>query len=192
LELSTAMILRQKKTSPKAKTKSASSVGIENWLRPPIGELNEEIVREFLWDVVLLGTFLEDIRRIWANALGVSGPQWLILMAIDDLDVGSGVSVVDVAKKIRVRGTFVTAQTKSLERSHLLVRKLSATDARIVLMSLTEEARNRIAKLSARRKKLNAFIFSDLDDRSLRDITDKLTLIRNRVERASLHLDIEG
>jgi MarR family transcriptional regulator, organic hydroperoxide resistance regulator len=182
----------KKKASPKTKAKTASSDGTESCLRPPSGERNDEVVREFLWDVVSIGTFLEDIRRIWANALGVSGPQWLILMAINDLDVGSGVSVSDVAQKIHVRGTFVTAQTKSLERSGLLIREPSAEDARVVLMSLTHEARSKIAKLSARRKMLNDLIFADLNDRSLRDITDKLTLIRNRIEKAARHLDIES
>jgi MarR family transcriptional regulator, organic hydroperoxide resistance regulator len=182
----------QKKRPPKAKAQTASSPGIENWLGAPNGERDDEVVRDFFWDVVSIGTFLEDIRRIWANALGVSGPQWLILMAINDLDVGNGASVSDVAEKIHVRGTFVTAQTKSLESSGFLIRRVSAADARIVLMSLTHAARNRIAKLSARRKLLNHLIFSDFNDRSLRDITDKLTLIRNRIEKAALHLDIES
>jgi MarR family transcriptional regulator, organic hydroperoxide resistance regulator len=181
----------QKKLAPKTKAKTVSPEGIENWLRPPSGERDDEVVREFLWDVMSIGAFLEDIRRIWANALGVSGPQWLILMAINDLDVGNGVSVSRVAEKLHVRGTFVTAQTKDLERSGLLIRETSDEDARIVLMSLTQEARSKIARLSARRKMLNDLIFADINDRSLRDVTDKLTQIRNRVEKAALHLDIE-
>src|SRR3954466_7303740 len=115
---------------------------------PKKGENRTEVIaREFAWDLVAINTHLEDIRRFWAESLGVSGPQWLILMAISELDQGKGVSVGEVSSKLQVNSTFVSAQTKELERSGLLTRTASPSDARIVLMSLTELARREIAKL---------------------------------------------
>jgi len=153
---------------------------------------NDAVVREFTWNLAAINIHMEDIRRIWADLLGVSGPQWLILMAISELDAGKGVSVGEVSTKLQVHQSFVTTQTKNLERSGFLIRTTSSADARIVLMSLTEKARKEIGKLTARRNKLNDFIFADMSDRSLRDITDSLTLIKYRVEKAALQLDLDN
>lgn len=155
-------------------------------------ESNDEIVSDFIWDIASLNTHLEDIRRAWARLLGISGPQWLILMAVDTSNSSDGISVGDVSEKLQVQPTFVTAQSKILEGSGYLRRKGSATDGRIVLMSLTDKARREIAKLSSQRKALDEFIFADLSIRSLRDITEKLALVRNRAKMAASRLENES
>lgn len=157
---------------------------------PKKGESRTDaIAMEFAWDLVAINTHLEDIRRFLAESLGVSGPQWLILMAISELDQGKGVSVGEVSAKLQVNSTFVSAQTKELERSGLVVRTASPLDARIVLMSLTELARREIAKLSSRRDKLNDEIFADIGDRALREVAHSLKVIRKRAEKVARHLD---
>jgi DNA-binding MarR family transcriptional regulator len=170
----------------------ASSGAAMNQRSATGSESNDEIVDDFLWDIASLNTHLEDIRRGWARLLGVSGPQWLILMAVDDSNSGAGVSVGDVSEKLHVQPTFVTAQSKILERSGYLRREGSVNDGRIVLMSLTDKARREIAKLSSQRKALNEFIFADLSIRSLRDITEKLALVRNRAKMAASRLENES
>jgi DNA-binding MarR family transcriptional regulator len=155
-------------------------------------ESNDEIVGDFIWDIASLNTHLEDIRRAWARLLGISGPQWLILMAVDASNSDDGISVGDVSEKLHVQPTFVTAQSKILESSGYLRRKGSVTDGRIVLMSLTDKARREIAKLSSQRKALNEFIFADLSIRSLRDINEKLALVRNRAKMAASRLENES
>lgn len=77
---------------------------------------------QVIWDFVSISNNLEDMRRAWAKLFGISGSQWLILMAIADLDQGNGVSVGDVSHKIHAVSTFVTTQTKILERMGLLNR----------------------------------------------------------------------
>ncbi len=64
---------------------------------------------------------LEDIHTSWAGLLGITEPQWLILMAITELDEGRGVAGIDIANKLRVHPAFVINQTKSLEKGGLLV-----------------------------------------------------------------------
>src|SRR5258708_26144033 len=66
---------------------------------------------QIIWDLVSISNHLEEMRRCWARLFGISGPQWLILMAINDLDQGSGVSVGEVSAKVHAVSTFVTKQT---------------------------------------------------------------------------------
>ncbi|MGY4596935.1 DNA-binding MarR family transcriptional regulator [Bradyrhizobium sp. GM22.5] len=153
---------------------------------------SEAILREFAWDLVAINTHLEDIRRFWAESLGISGPQWLILMAVSELDQGKGVSVGEVSSKLQVNSTFISAQSKGLERSGLLTRTASASDARIVLMSLTEMARKEVGKLAGRRDALNAQIFADIGDRTLREVSQSLKMIRKRAEKAARQLELDA
>jgi MarR family transcriptional regulator, organic hydroperoxide resistance regulator len=152
---------------------------------------NQDLVREFIWDIVSINTHFEEIRYMLARMLGISGPQWLILMAINDLDRGNGVSVRVVSEKLHVDPSFVTTQSKSLEKHGFMRRITSVDDARVVLMSLTDKASKQIASLSLHQERLNDFIFSDLDDRALGDITGKLTMLKNRLEKASLRFAAE-
>jgi DNA-binding MarR family transcriptional regulator len=152
---------------------------------------NQDLVQEFIWDIVSINTHFEEIRYMLARILGISGPQWLILMAINDLDRGNGVSVRVVSEKLHVDPSFVTTQSKSLEKHGFMRRITSVDDARVVLMSLTDKACKQIAGLSLHQERLNDFIFSDLDDRALADITGKLTMLKNRLEKASLRFAAE-
>jgi DNA-binding MarR family transcriptional regulator len=152
---------------------------------------NQDLVREFIWDIVSINTHFEEIRYMLARMLGISGPQWLILMAISDLDRGEGVSVRVVSEKLHVDPSFVTTQSKSLEKHGFMRRITSVEDARVVLMSLTDKASKQMANLSLHQDKLNEFIFADLDARALGDITGKLTMLKNRLEKASLRFAAE-
>ncbi|MHC4047976.1 MarR family transcriptional regulator [Bradyrhizobium sp. 23AC] len=75
--------------------------------------------------------------------LEISEPQWLILMAIDEIDEGRGVSGIAVTNKLRIHPAFVTNQTKKLEQEALLSRVTSPDDARFLQILLTERARVR-------------------------------------------------
>src|ERR1700750_2731912 len=77
---------------------------------------NQEVVRQFAWTVASINFYLQEIRYFWAKALGISGPQWIILMALADIDKGEGASVKAVSKMLHVDPSFVTAQSKLLEK----------------------------------------------------------------------------
>ena len=120
--------------------------------------------------------------------LGVSGPQWLILMAVDYLDERDGVSVGTVSAKLHVNQTFVVAQSKTLETNGYLTRRNSEKDARVVLMSLTDHTRRRLASISPRRREVNDFIFSDIDGTTLKGVSEAMSLIRTRLKKAVILL----
>ena len=153
---------------------------------------NQEIVRQFVWDIASINVHLDEIRHFWARELGISGPQWMILMAIGDLDRGKGVAVKDVSAMLHVDPSFVTTQSKMLEKNGFMRRIPSTEDARVVLMSLSDKASKKIATLSSRREVLSEFVFAGYDDRALRDITEQLASLKNRLEKATLMLAVDG
>jgi DNA-binding MarR family transcriptional regulator len=153
---------------------------------------NHEIVRQVVWDIASINVHLDEIRHFWAKELGISGPQWMILMAIGDLDRGNGVAVKDVSAMLHVDPSFVTTQSKMLEKNGFMRRIPSTEDARVVLMSLSDKASKKIALLSSRREDLSAFVFSGYDEASLKDISDQLSTLKGRLEKATLMLAVDG
>jgi DNA-binding MarR family transcriptional regulator len=152
------------------------------------GGKNHDAARQFAWEIAAINVHLQEIRYFWAKALGVSGPQWMILMALADLDQGEGVPVKVVSKMLYVDPSFVTTQSKMLEKKGFMRRKPSADDARVVQMSLTDKTYKFIAGLASEQEALNNFIFAEFSDRELSELTGKLAALKNRLEKASQKL----
>jgi DNA-binding MarR family transcriptional regulator len=152
---------------------------------------NQDIVRRFTWEVASLNVHLQELRYFWAKTLGISGPQWMILMALADLDEGGGVPVKVVSKMLHVDSSFVTTQSKMLEKKGFVRRKTSADDARIVEMSLTDKSYKHMANLASQQEALNEFIFAEFSDRELAEFTGKLASLKNRLEKACLMVAVD-
>lgn len=152
---------------------------------------NQDLVRRLMWEITSISVHLDELRHFWAQALGISGPQWMILMALADLDEDQGVPVNVVSKMLHVDPSFVTTQSKLLEKKGFLRRKPSATDARVVQMSLTDRSYKHLAKLAAQQEALNSFIFEEFDESALADFTSRLSLLKNRLQKARLKVALD-
>ena len=141
--------------------------------------------RQIAWDIAAINAHLQDIRYFWAKTIGVSGPQWMILMALADLDQGDGVPVKVVSKMLHVDPSFVTTQSKMLEKKGFMRRKTSVVDARVVNMSLTDKTYKQIAGLAAQQEELNNFIFADLTERALQEFQTALAALKFRFEKGT-------
>ena len=156
-----------------------------------VGGKNHDIARQFAWEIAAINVHLQEIRYFWAKALGVSGPQWMILMALADLDQGEGVPVKVVSKMLHVDPSFVTTQSKMLEKKGFMRRKTSGDDARVVQMSLTDKTYKHIAGLASQQEELNNFIFAEFSDRELGEFTGRLAALKVRLEKARLKVAID-
>jgi DNA-binding MarR family transcriptional regulator len=172
--------------------KATSSSGAANRIEPEEPAVkNQDIVRHFTWQIASINVHLQEIRHFWAKALGISGPQWMILMALADMDKGDGVSVKAVSKMLHVDPSFVTTQSKLLEKKGFMRRKASEDDARIVQMSLTDKSYKHIASLASQQEALNEFIFAEFGGRELTEFTGKLASLAKRLERACLKVAMD-
>ncbi len=152
---------------------------------------SHDAVRRFTWAIAAISVHLEELRYFWAKKLGISGPQWMILMALADMDQADGVPVNAVSKKLHVDSSFVTTQSKLLEKKGFVRRKPSSEDARIVQMSLTDKTYKHLAGLAAQQQALNEFIFAEFDERTLQEFTDKLVDLQQRLEKACMKVTLD-
>ena len=152
---------------------------------------NQDTIRRFTWVIASINVYMEELRYFWAKTLGISGPQWMILMALADIDQDDGVPVNVVSKKLHVDSSFVTTQSKILEKKGFLRRKTSSEDARVVQMSLTDKSYKHLANLAAQQEALNEFIFAELNGQQLDELTHVLSNLENRLEKARLKVVVD-
>ncbi|MBR1162616.1 MarR family winged helix-turn-helix transcriptional regulator [Bradyrhizobium elkanii] len=138
-------------------------------------------IKRFTLEISSINCHLEEVRRIWGRTLGISGPQWMILFAVSDLDKDDGVPVNVVSKLLHVDPSFVTAQSKLLVQKGLLRRAPSLVDARVVRMSLTEKTSRHLANLAEQYSAIRKFVFEEFDETELTAFTARLATVSNRL-----------
>lgn len=117
--------------------------------------------------ITSLNAGFQDIRSTWGRPIAISGAQASVMTAIAVMDRGGGVSVKETAGRMRVDPSFITLCTRPLEKKGLLRRRMSATDARVVLMSLTDAASEFVSGILDDQVAICRSIFSDFDDQEL-------------------------
>jgi DNA-binding MarR family transcriptional regulator len=151
---------------------------------------NQDAARRFTWEIASISVHLEELRYFWAKALGISGPQWMILMAVAELDQGEGIPVNAVSKMLHVDSSFVTTQSKLLEKKGFMRRKPSPDDARVVRMSLTDKTYKQLANLEAQQDAINDFIFEEFGENELLAFTNRLAALKTRIEKACMKVTL--
>lgn len=149
-----------------------------------------ETTNRLTWAITAIETHLQELRQIWARALGISGSQWMILMAISDLDETEGVPVNAVAKMLHVHGSFVTTQSKLLEKYGLVRRKPCPLDARVVRLSLSDKAVKQLGRGNEQQRAAD-IVFAGFESDELNEFIARLTSLRRRLEKARLRASLE-
>ena len=152
---------------------------------------NEPLSR-LVWEIASISVYLEDIRQFLARELGVTGPQWMILMALASRDTEPGVPVNAVSKMMHVDPSFITTQSKLLEKRGLLSREPCVRDARVVEMSLTDQAHQQFARLAEQWEALEQFVFGQLTNQQAIEFVNELAALKKRLEMARLKVVLDA
>jgi DNA-binding MarR family transcriptional regulator len=142
-------------------------------------------------DIASISTHLEELRRSWAKTLGITGPQWRIISVLAETENCEGLAVKAVSKELQVDSSFVTMQSKLLEKQGFLLRKASNGDGRVVNLSLTDHTRLRISGLASHQEALNEFIFSDFASDEVDELNRRLGVLKKRLEKARLKVALD-
>jgi MarR family transcriptional regulator, organic hydroperoxide resistance regulator len=149
---------------------------------------SDRTFRAMVYDLLAVGARMQDVRDHLAAEIGVTGPQYAILMAIFHLqeDVG-GAGVRAVGRRLHVSGPFVTAQANHLVEKGLVEKRPNPLDGRGVWLCLTEEGSRRISQAASMIQGANDAFFADLrkvDFLVLGDIAARLEESSGRAAKA--------
>lgn len=143
----------------------------------------DDVTHRLVWDISAISVYTMRIAELLGKRIGVSGPQWMILMAIEELSDGTGLSVKAVAALLHVDSSFVSVQSKMLEKRDLIRRSRCMQDRRIMLLSLTDKATRRLMPLIPTRARLQGSIRGDLDGSTLLQLSNMLSALRDRMRK---------
>lgn len=140
-----------------------------------------------MWDISAIGSSILRIAELLGKQIGISGSQWITLKAIEALGNGEGVAIKDVAALLNVDRSFLSAQSKILEKRGLIHRhNAKAADRRLVFLSLTEGAINSLKDVRPSHNALETNLRGEFDNDMLKALVSGLLTVRLRLERAVL------
>ena len=118
--------------------------------------------RQTMYDLDFLAGTLIDARKLLGAAMGVSSPQYNILMIVAEYDSQGGITVRDVAQRLHVSGAFVTIEASRLTKERLVRKRPNPKDKRSVLLHMTPEGGERIRQLIPSLQRFNNQLFQDV------------------------------
>lgn len=124
--------------------------------------------RQLVHDLLTVTAQMKEIRDRLADEMGLSGPQYSILLAAAHLADGAGVGVGEMARHLHVSGAFVTTETGKLAEKGLLGKANDADDRRRVLVSLTDEGRRAVRAIAPLQRAVNDQFFAGLGQTEFR------------------------
>jgi MarR family transcriptional regulator, organic hydroperoxide resistance regulator len=124
---------------------------------------NDQLFREMVTDLITISLTMESVRAALGARIGVSGPQYSILVAILRMRPGEHVRVRDVAAYLHVSAAFVTAEAGKLAHGGLLRKLPSTSDGRSRLLSLTRQGEAQLQRLTREIREVNDRFFASLD-----------------------------
>jgi DNA-binding MarR family transcriptional regulator len=131
--------------------------------RPALLEGNsDERFRRLVYDLLTIASRMALVREHLGERMGISAPQYSLLMAVGQFQGRRGVGVTAVAKVLHVSSAFVATETGKLAQAGLLIKRADPSDRRAVLLVLTRAGRSLIERNSANVRILNDVFFGGL------------------------------
>jgi DNA-binding MarR family transcriptional regulator len=135
--------------------------------------------RKLVDNLVLFASQIQNVRQALSKALGVTPPQYNMLMIIAHHDQASGMTVGEMAEKMNVTPSFIVVETNKLVSRGLVHKHPSTVDRRRINLQLTEKAISLLTKIGPLQRDVNDRLFGSLtgrDFRSLGSIIEKLIM----------------
>ena len=122
--------------------------------------------RTLVNDLFTIASRMEIVRTHLGRRMGLSGPQYSVLVAVAHLQGDRGVRVGTVAQAMHVSSAFIASETGKMARHGLLLKRPNPQDRRGVLLTLAPAGRLKIDRLSAEIRAINDMFFGALDGES--------------------------
>jgi MarR family transcriptional regulator, organic hydroperoxide resistance regulator len=161
--------LRRGRVRPGAKRDGANAAYVlpPTVTRDPLLEKgSDRRFRTLVNDLFTIASRMEIVRAHLGRRMGITGPQYSVLVAVAHLQGERGVSVGTLAQAMHVTSAFIAAETGKMARRGLLLKRANPDDRRGVLISLAPAGRLKIDRVSAEIRAINDLFFGALDGSS--------------------------
>lgn len=123
---------------------------------------SDDAFRQLVHASLAFAARLMAIRDGYATFIGLSGPQYTILVSIQHLQANGDVGVKKLADHLSLSGTFVTTETNKLEKAGLVTKAKGHADGRRVSLATTSAGDALLLRLSTVQQQVNNVHFGSL------------------------------
>jgi DNA-binding MarR family transcriptional regulator len=120
---------------------------------------SEHSLRKLLYDFFTVSARMETMKRYLGERLGLTAPQYTIMMAVAELQGVIGVSVGRVGEHLHVSGPFVTMESGKLLKKGLMERHSDLQDRRLSLLCLSPKGAKALQSLFPELQQINDVFF---------------------------------
>ena len=147
--------------------------------------------RVLVADLLTISSRMETVRAHLGTRMGVSGPQYSVLIAIAHLQGDGGVSVSALAKALHVSNAFVASETGKLAQRGLLHKRTNPHDRRGILLSIAPAGRVEIGKIGDEIRAINDLFFGALDAKAFAALSKAVGALVHSSRKAIQHVSAE-
>jgi MarR family transcriptional regulator, organic hydroperoxide resistance regulator len=169
-DMSISRLARPKINEKAKKPPAKRDVGAAAYVLPPtvsaaalIDKGSDHRFRALVNDLFTVASRMETVRAHLGARMGISGPQYSVLIAVAHLQGERGVSVGAIAQAMHVSSAFIASETGKMARLGLLLKQSNPQDRRGVLLSLAPAGRLKIDRVSPEIRAINDLFFGVLD-----------------------------
>ncbi len=140
--------------------------------------------RRMLHNLLAFSARLEQVRARFAAFIGLTPPQYTILITIQHLQGGAGVGVRQVADHLALSPAFVTQETGRLVQAGVLDKRPSDEDRRRVILTVTAHGAELLRRLAPVQREINDQLFEPLSEETFGVMQTLAAELRDSAEQA--------
>lgn len=144
--------------------------------------------RRLIYRLLLVEERLRQVRAFLGRRIGLTGPQYTLLITVAYLQGATGITVQSLARNLRVTSAFITGESRRLIERGLLAKRPNPHDSRSTLLSVTAAGRRRIAGLVPDLRRINNAFFAHVSAQSFRHARRFLDQLLDGSERVMLYM----
>jgi MarR family transcriptional regulator, organic hydroperoxide resistance regulator len=147
--------------------------------------------RVLVADLLTISSRMEMVRGHLGSRMGVSGPQYSVLIAIAHLQGEHGVSVGALAKALHVSNAFIATETGKLAQRGLLHKRANPKDRRGILLRIAPAGRIEIGKIGDEIRTINDLFFGALDAKAFAALSNAVGALVHSSRKAIQYVSVE-
>lgn len=149
----------------------------------------DDAFRSLVDSLILFATQIQNVRQALSNELGVTQPQYNILMKLAHQESQQSMSVKELAERLNVTPSFIVVETNKLLARGLLSKQTNATDRRLINVQLTDAAINAVMKLGPFQRYVNDALFGELTKTDFKFLSQTMKKLVGRYEPTLREID---
>lgn len=149
---------------------------------------SDERFRKLIYDLFVTAGRFDEVREGFGRAIGVSGPQYFILVAIARSHAEGGVGVRGLADYLGVAASHVTVEVGKLVSRGLVQKQPHPEDGRRVQITLTTAGVAAMEELAPLRQDINNILFDGMTADEFQELSRLMARFTQTTARAQHEL----